>query len=90
MTQVVSFENYTPPARFDSIPWANVKIEESDTTDVLRSHGLDDNRHDRALTARRRPCDTSDTQLHYVERERHPEPLVSADLRRRCRRREPS
>jgi hypothetical protein len=32
MTQVVSFENYTPPARFDSIPWANVKIEESDTT----------------------------------------------------------
>lgn len=31
MTQVVSFENYTPPARFDTVPWTTVRIEESDT-----------------------------------------------------------
>jgi hypothetical protein len=28
---IVSFEEYTPPARFDSIPWTLIKIEESDT-----------------------------------------------------------
>jgi hypothetical protein len=32
MTQVVSFEDYTPPARFDAIPWSEVRIEQSDTT----------------------------------------------------------
>jgi len=31
MTQIISFEDYTPPARFDSIPWSEVRIEESDT-----------------------------------------------------------
>jgi len=29
---IVSFEDYTPPARFDSVPWSDVQIEESDTT----------------------------------------------------------
>lgn len=32
MTQIVSFEDYTPPARFDAIPWTDVLIEESDTS----------------------------------------------------------
>lgn len=31
MTQVVSFEDYTPSARFDAIPWTDVRIEESDS-----------------------------------------------------------
>lgn len=29
---IVSFAAYTPPARFDSIPWSEVRIEENDTT----------------------------------------------------------
>jgi len=32
MTQIVSFEDYTPPARFDDIPWSDVVVEESDTS----------------------------------------------------------
>ena len=32
MTQIVSFVDYTPPARFDAIPWTDVLIEESDTS----------------------------------------------------------
>jgi hypothetical protein len=28
---IVSFEDYTPPARFDDLPWTEIKIEESDT-----------------------------------------------------------
>jgi hypothetical protein len=29
MSEVVSFRSYRPPARFDSLPWTNVKIEEA-------------------------------------------------------------
>lgn len=29
---IVSFEDYTPPARFDLIPWTQVRIEESDSS----------------------------------------------------------
>ncbi len=29
MTVVVSFDNYTPPARFDDLPWTNVRIQEA-------------------------------------------------------------
>lgn len=32
MSQTVSFPNYTPPARFDDLPWTDVRIEESDTS----------------------------------------------------------
>jgi hypothetical protein len=32
MSQIVSFEDYTPPARFDAIAWTEVRIEQSDTT----------------------------------------------------------
>lgn len=32
MSQIVSFANYTPPARYDDLPWTDVQIEESDTT----------------------------------------------------------
>ena len=32
MSQVVSFEDYTPAARFDSIPWSAVKVEEGTTS----------------------------------------------------------
>jgi hypothetical protein len=32
MSQVVSFEDYTPPARFDAVPWSEVRIEQSDTS----------------------------------------------------------
>lgn len=28
MSQVISFENYVPAARFDSVPWTEVRIEE--------------------------------------------------------------
>lgn len=31
MSQVITFEQFTPVARYDSIPWTNVRIEESDT-----------------------------------------------------------
>lgn len=31
MSQIVSFENYTPPPRFDSVAWSEVRIEQSDT-----------------------------------------------------------
>lgn len=33
MTQVVTFEGYTPVARYDSLPWTQVRIEESATED---------------------------------------------------------
>lgn len=33
MSEVVSFVNYTPSARFDSIPWEDVQIEEAATED---------------------------------------------------------
>lgn len=32
MSQVITFENFVPPARYDSIPWTDYAIEESDTT----------------------------------------------------------
>jgi len=32
MSQTISFPNYTPPARFDDLPWTDVRIEESDTS----------------------------------------------------------
>lgn len=32
MSQVVSFEDYTPAPRFDAQPWTEVRIEESSTT----------------------------------------------------------
>lgn len=32
MTQVVTFEDYTPPVRYDAIPWTQVRIEESATS----------------------------------------------------------
>src|SRR5581483_11423655 len=31
MGQVISFENYLPPARFDSLPWAQARIDEAST-----------------------------------------------------------
>jgi len=31
MTVVVTFENYTPPARFDAVPWTEVRIQEAAT-----------------------------------------------------------
>lgn len=31
MSQVISFADYTPPARFDAVPWAQVRIEEGPT-----------------------------------------------------------
>lgn len=31
MAQVITFEDYTPPARFDSLPWTQVRIEEAAT-----------------------------------------------------------
>lgn len=31
MSQIISFEDYTPSARFDAIPWSEVRIDESDT-----------------------------------------------------------
>lgn len=37
MTQVVSFADYTPPARFDGIPWSEVVIEESDSSTLSDS-----------------------------------------------------
>lgn len=33
MPEVVSFNGYTPPARFDSIPWTDAQIEEAATSD---------------------------------------------------------
>ncbi len=33
MTQVVSLEDYVPPARYDSIPWTQARIEEGATID---------------------------------------------------------
>lgn len=33
MTQVVTFEGYTPVARYDSLPWTQVRIEEAATED---------------------------------------------------------
>src|SRR4051812_22717090 len=32
MSQVVSFADYTPAARFDDVPWSAVKVEESDSS----------------------------------------------------------
>lgn len=32
MAQVITFEDYTPPARFDSLPWTQVRIEEAATS----------------------------------------------------------
>jgi hypothetical protein len=32
MTQIVSFVSYTPPQRFDSLPWTDVQIEEAPTS----------------------------------------------------------
>lgn len=34
MAQVITFERYRPVARYDATPWAEVRIEESDTTDL--------------------------------------------------------
>jgi hypothetical protein len=34
---IVSFEDYTPPARFDDVPWTLIKIEESDTSTLSDS-----------------------------------------------------
>ncbi len=34
MSQTVSFVEYTPPARYDTLPWTDVKIEESDTATI--------------------------------------------------------
>jgi hypothetical protein len=34
VSQVVSFQEYTPPARFDSVAWSEIRIEESDTDEV--------------------------------------------------------
>ncbi len=31
MAEVVTFMHYLPPARFDAIPWTEVRVEESDT-----------------------------------------------------------
>ncbi len=33
MTVIVSFADYTPPVRFDGIPWQTARIEESDAVD---------------------------------------------------------
>lgn len=33
MSEVVSFENYLPPARFDDVPWEQAQIDESDAFD---------------------------------------------------------
>ncbi len=33
MSIVVSFDDYTPPIRFDGVPWATARIEESDAVD---------------------------------------------------------
>ena len=33
MTEVVSFNNYRPPARFDNVPWTQAQIDESDAFD---------------------------------------------------------
>ena len=33
MSQIVSFTDYTPPERFDGIPWTQVQIEEADAGD---------------------------------------------------------
>lgn len=33
MTEVVSFSDYTPPARYDSVQWTQAQIEESDAFD---------------------------------------------------------
>src|SRR5690242_11095396 len=30
---VVSFQNYRPPARYDSVPWTDAQIQESDAVD---------------------------------------------------------
>lgn len=32
MTQVITFENFLPPPRYDSLPWTDYQIEESDLT----------------------------------------------------------
>lgn len=32
MTQVISFTDYVPAARFDAVPWAHVKVEEGTTS----------------------------------------------------------
>jgi len=32
MTQVVSFESYQPPARFDAIPWNGARVQEGETS----------------------------------------------------------
>lgn len=32
MSQVITFEDYTPSPRYDGIPWSEVRVEESDTT----------------------------------------------------------
>jgi hypothetical protein len=32
MTQIVSFVSYTPPQRFDTLPWTHVQIEEAPTS----------------------------------------------------------
>lgn len=31
MSQTISFTDYTPPARYDSLPWTHVQVQESDT-----------------------------------------------------------
>lgn len=33
MSEVITFEDFRPPARFDSLPWTEVRIEESATQD---------------------------------------------------------
>lgn len=56
MPEVITFEDYTPPARFDSIPWESVTIEEAplvtgDWTqiDSISLDPLDDDPSDPAL-----------------------------------------
>ena len=34
MAQVITFERYRPVARYDATPWTQVRIEESDTSDL--------------------------------------------------------
>lgn len=56
MPQVISFDNYLPPARFDDLPWKQVLVEEADTAegvwaviDTLTLSPVDDDPSDPAL-----------------------------------------
>lgn len=37
MSQTISFTDYKPPPRYDSLPWTDVRIEESDTDTITGS-----------------------------------------------------